>query len=87
MPTPDNFTNGPTSPTAFDGAAITPSDTVDLPAPARAIYVGGAGNISLITLKGTTLTFQGLLAGQILPVAAARVRATGTTATNLIALF
>jgi hypothetical protein len=87
MPTPPNFTNGPTATVSYDGAAITPSDTVDLPAPARAIFVGGAGNIVLVTLGGTTLTFQGLLAGQILPVAASRVRATSTTATNLIALF
>lgn len=85
--TPMHFTNGPSSPTSYDGAAIVPSDSTDLPLAARAIFVGGAGNIVLVTLRGTTLTFKGLLAGQILPVAAARVRATSTTATDLVALF
>ena len=66
-------------------AAITTSDTNNHNV--KAIYVGGAGNISLVTNDGATVTFTAVPVGTILPVAAQRVRATGTTATNLIGLF
>lgn len=70
--------------TAADGFDITPNDSVDLADEAGAIYVGGAGDIALITSRGTTLTFTALNAGTILPFKVSRVLATGTTATNLI---
>lgn len=69
-------------------AAITPSDGADLPVFAKAIYVGGAGNIVLRAIDdagNTTLT--GVTAGAIIPVRARRVLATGTTATGLVALL
>lgn len=85
---PQHFTQAAGSSPAFDGDTITPSDTVDLPDAARAIYVGGDGDVTLQTLvSGTLLTFSGLKAGTILPVAARRVMATDTTASLLIALF
>ena len=65
---------------------ITPSDANNLTVFSRAIYVGGAGNISVLTLEDHIVTFTGLLAGSILPVRVKRVNSTGTTATNLIAL-
>jgi len=68
------------------GAAVTPSDTVDLN-PTALIYVGGAGNIVVTTKAGDKLTFNGVLAGVILPVAVSRVWATSTTATNMIACW
>lgn len=67
--------------------AITPSDDTDLTIGATAIYVGGAGNVKLITSLGQTVTFVGVSAGQILPVRAKRVIATLTTATNLVGLY
>ncbi len=67
--------------------AITPSDTVNLTFFSRAIYVGGAGNISVVMLNDSTVTFIGLLAGSVLPVRVKRVNSAGTTATNLIALL
>jgi hypothetical protein len=86
MPTPDNFTTIPASAPAFDGAAVTPSDTVDMAKPARALWLGTAGTVVLDTLAGTTLTVVGASAG-VLPIACKRVRATGTTATLILALF
>lgn len=71
----------------YDAAAVTKSDTVDLGYLARAIYVGGDGNISLITANGTTVLFTGLVAGTILPVRCSRVMSTNTTATNMVALY
>lgn len=72
---------------ASDGEAVTPSDSVDLVNVSRAIYVGGDGNISVITNGGTTLTLAGALAGTTIPIRVSRIRATGTTAVNLVALF
>ena len=67
-------------------AAITPSDTVALVDPAFAIYVGGAGNVSCLNNAGEVVTFIGVTAGSILPIGTARVNATLTTATSLVAL-
>jgi hypothetical protein len=64
--------------------AVTPSDTVDQSG--AAIYVGGAGNVSLLTEGGDTVTFTAPPVGSIIPMRFTRVRATGTTATLLIAL-
>lgn len=72
---------------ALDGFAITPSDTVNNNAWARAVYVGVAGNVVLVTPSGTVLTFVGCTAGMVLPVAFGRVNATNTTATNLIGII
>ena len=68
-------------------ADITPSDTVDLSDPTRGIYVGVSGNIKVTLVSGGTVTFLGAISGSILPVQAIRVYATGTTATNMIALY
>lgn len=51
------------------------------------LYVGGEGNLSVTTASGTTATFVGLLAGTFIPINVTRVNATGTTATNIIAIW
>jgi hypothetical protein len=75
-----------TSP-AVGGAAITPSDTADLSKAARALYVGGSGNVKVITIDGSVLTFTAVPGGTVLPVRVRRVFNTDTTATSLIALW
>ena len=69
---------------------ITVSDTVDLPR-ASIIYVGAPGNVRVVTHWGTTVTFNGLQSGQVIPVQVRRVLSTGTTVaspnTNLLAIF
>ncbi len=71
---------------ALHAFVITPSDTVNLTHATRAIYVGGAGDISLDMRGGETAVLHvGVVAGTVLSVQAIRVRATGTTATNLVA--
>ena len=68
--------------------AVTPSDSTDLTySTCRAIYVGGDGDISLVDGNGATIVFSGVTAGSILPVQTARINATGTTATSIIALY
>jgi hypothetical protein len=72
---------------ADGAAAVTPNDSADLSFVARALYVGGAGNIKIDTPNGDTVTLYGATAGSVLPVRANRVYSTGTTATNIVALY
>ncbi len=72
---------------AGNGEVVSPSDTVDTSTPFRAIYVGAAGNVAVITLGGATLTFIGVQSGSILPVRGTRVKLTNTTAGSMIALW
>lgn len=68
--------------------AITPSDTVDLAQGSTVgLYVGGSGDVVVITDGGTTVTFTSLSSGMIHPISAKRVKATGTTATGLLAVY
>lgn len=64
--------------------AITPSDSQDQTY--RAIYVGGAGNVTVITAGGETTTFTAPPVGSIIPIETKRVMSTGTTATLLVGL-
>lgn len=65
---------------------VTPSDSTDLGVVSRSLYIGGAGNVSVVMLSGATVTFSNLAAGSLLPVRVSRVRATGTSATNLLSI-
>lgn len=67
----------------YDAFTITPSDSVDLTHPARAIYVGGGGDISLVTLAGNTVVFTAVPQGTIFPMQAQRINSTNTTASLL----
>ena len=51
------------------------------------LYVGGTGNVSVITIGGDQLTFNGVPAGTTLPIQVLKLRATGTTATLVNALW
>jgi hypothetical protein len=68
--------------------AVTPSDSADLPdGQTRAIYVGTAGAISVIGADdGTTATLLKGATGWI-DIAVKRIRATGTTATDIVAVY
>lgn len=67
--------------------AVTPSDTVPIKGgPARALYVGGTGDVAAINENGAAVVFAAVPAGAVLPIATTRVNATNTTATNIIAL-
>lgn len=71
---------------AYGAVAVTPDDSNDLSIPARGLYIGGAGAIALTMASGDEVTFSGCLAGTILDIQVIRVKATGTTATNILAL-
>lgn len=72
---------------ASDGLAVAPSDTEDLALSTRAIYVGSDGDVAVEMVGGTELVFAAVNAGTVLPVRATKIRATGTTATSIIALW
>jgi len=51
------------------------------------LYIGGAGNLKVTTVAGDIVTFNGVLAGSFFPVNVLKVFSTGTSATNIIALW
>lgn len=84
----DKFQNHETSldSRAENAAAVTPADS-DLAVTARALYVGGAGDVVVYMVGSTTaITFAGVAAGTILPIRVDQVRA-ATTATSIVALW
>ena len=69
------------------GEAVTPNDAQDLPeGPCSAIYVGGAGVVSVVHPNGKQTDYPAVAGGYIL-AHVARVRATGTTATGIRAMY
>ena len=68
-------------------AAVTPSDSAALPVASKRLWVGGAGNVTVVTVGGSTVTYTGVPAGTYLQVRANQVKATGTTATNIVAEY
>jgi len=66
-----------------DAAAIV--NDVEFAYFSRRIYVGVAGDVSLVTKAGTTLLYKNCVAGSYIGCRAKKVNASGTTATNLIA--
>lgn len=67
--------------------AVTPHDTNALTEVPKAIYVGTAGNVVLRGVGASAdVTFKNVTAGQILDVVPSHIRATGTTAADIIAL-
>jgi hypothetical protein len=85
----DQYSSAPVS---ADGPAnrafsIVPNDGTDLEYVTTALYVGGAGDISLVSRAGgAPVILKAVPVGTILPIRVSRVRATGTTATNLVGL-
>lgn len=76
------------TPNSFEyAAAITTSDTVSLTGVTRAVYVGGAGNITAIMSNGDAVLFTAIPVGTVFPIRCTRINATATTATNLVALY
>ena len=51
------------------------------------LYIGGAGNVSVITIGGDAITFNAVPAGTTLPIQVTQLRSTGTTATLVNAMW
>lgn len=72
--------------TTGQAVAVTPSDDTDLTKVTRGLYVGVSGDVNC-DIGGVTLIFTAMAAGIIHPIAVTRVRATSTTATNMVAIY
>src|SRR4030095_15904336 len=66
---------------------ITPSNAVDLGEVTDGILVGGAGDSAAVMQNGAVVTLKNMPGGAWVPIAARRINATGTTATDLVALY
>ena len=82
-----SYADTPSSP-ATRAAAVTPHDTNPLAEVPKALYVGGAGDITMRGAGGVAdQLWKGVPAGSILPYRASHIRATGTTAFAILALY
>ena len=71
---------------ATRAAAVTLHDTNTIEN-TRALYIGGAGNLKVTMNHGDAVTFNGLQAGTILPIQVTVCWTTGSTASNIVALY
>lgn len=68
---------------ARDAKNITKSDTTIYDPPLQGVWVGGVGDVTVITPAGTSVLFSAVPAGTLLPIQAKQVMSTATTATLL----
>ncbi|MEM7620053.1 MAG: hypothetical protein AAF228_06260 [Pseudomonadota bacterium] len=80
-----NFSSSLLAP-ASEAFTITPNDTTDLSLVTRALYIGTAGNIVVVMKSGSEVTFNNIPSGTVLSLRTTRIKATGTTATNILGL-
>jgi hypothetical protein len=67
-------------------AAVTLSDTADLPEPCRGIMVTVSGDVKITGWDGVAGVLPGLATGVIHPCFATRIWSNGTTATGVVAI-
>lgn len=72
---------------AIGGVAVTPHDTNELSSYSRALYVGGSGNLTVVMADGSTVLFNSVPAGTLLPIRCKIVKSTGTAATLITAIW
>lgn len=70
-----------------DAVAVTKSDVTVYSPELAALFVGGAGDVNVVTVGGQTTKFVGVLANTLLPVRVTQVLSTGTSATNIVGLY
>lgn len=75
------YTHGANAP-ALASFPVAPSDADDLPTMIRAVTIGGAGTIAWVSQSGVASVTAALPAGTY-AIRAARILATGTTATDI----
>jgi hypothetical protein len=71
---------------AHGAVAVTKSDSTVLPT-TRSLYIGGAGDVAVVTADGQTVTFSAVPVGSVLPIQVTKVMSTNTTATLILALY
>ncbi len=90
MPDQNYGIKAPLSGPYTNAAAVTPDDTNPLPFYALALWIGGAGTLTVLLRNATTpvtLTVVATTDNKPLKLYVKQVFATGTTATGLVALW
>ena len=67
-------------------ANVTPSDSTVISDASLGLYIGGAGTLAAAGVDGVVANFT-VIAGQLVAGRFTLVKATGTTATGIVALF
>lgn len=66
--------------------SATPSDSVDFAKEVRQLYIGAAGDVTVMNQDGTTCTFKNVPAGSVIgPFYIRKLMSTGTTAGSIVA--
>lgn len=71
---------------AHGAEIVTPSNSTTL-AITRALFIGTSGDVAVTMADGQTVTFVSVASGAVLPVQVEKVLATGTTASDILALY
>ena len=87
MSTPEPLANSLNPEAPLESAfAITPSDTVVISPPTRAVYVGTTGNITADFIDGGTSILLNAVPVGMYWWRVSKIHATGTTASNIIGM-
>lgn len=88
LPTPrfSAITKSDTVLQTYTCATITGAEKITKIQGFKALYIGGAGDVYVKNDAGTSVAFQNVPAGSLLPVSGTYIMA-ATTATNIVALF
>lgn len=72
---------------AVSAVAVTTHNSTNFGGIARALYVGVGGDVVVVFENDSAITFKNAPSGAVIPVRCKRVNSTGTTATDIVALF
>ena len=72
---------------AIKAVDVVPATLETLAIPGAVLYIGTGGNIKVDTVSGDTVTFKNIADGSVLAVQVKKVYNTGTSASDIIALY
>ncbi len=89
MAASDDFVSQPVIMTysARNLEAVTPDDVTELARVSRALWVGTAGNITVLTAGDQTVLIPNVPGGTLLPIQIKRVNSASTTASNMVSFY
>jgi len=71
---------------AVGSIVVTPSDSTVLET-TSGLYLGTSGDVAVTMKDGTNVIFKSLAAGVVHPICVTKVKPSGTTATNILAVY
>ncbi len=66
--------------------AVTPDDDAEITTLHKGLWIGDAGTLRVRMWEDGIVEFKGLVAGYLLPIRVRKVFATGTTASDIVAV-